>query len=250
MTMLEDEVAEDETVMIAAPDFARRRLRAKLRRLRPFLYAGLVLVLAVVGTWLVAFSSVLAVRGVDVSGNTSVSSARIARLAQAPVGTPLARADLAPIQARLEAIPSIRSVVVSRSWPHTIKIVVTERTPVAVVSRGAGLQAVDASGVLFGHYAKKPAGLPLVNTSPSVRADALAEVARVVSSLRPDIAAKVKHVDVETVDKISLEMADGVEVVWGSAAESEQKAEVLVVLLAQKKVGQIDVSVPGRPTTR
>jgi len=36
---------------------------------------------------------------------------------------------------------------------------------------------------------------------------------------------------------------------WGSAEHSAQKAEVLAVLL-QQKAREIDVSVPGRPTTR
>jgi cell division protein FtsQ len=36
---------------------------------------------------------------------------------------------------------------------------------------------------------------------------------------------------------------------WGSAEDSAQKAEVLAVLL-DRDAKQIDVSVPGRPTTR
>jgi cell division protein FtsQ len=246
--------ADDETAVVAVPavtqkQFARRRFRARLRRSRPLLYGALVVVGVLVGTWLVYFSSAVAVRGVQVTGNSSIAAARIERLAQAPVGRPLARVDLAAIQARVEALPAVGSAEVSRSWPHTIKIAITERVPVAVVDRGAGLQAIDASGVLFGHYAHRPASLPLVKTAPDVKADALAEVAKVVAALRPDIAAKVEHVDVETVDKISLSMTGGVDVVWGSAAGSVDKAKVLAILLKQK-VHQIDVSVPGRPTTR
>lgn len=239
---------EDETVLIAAPDFARRRFVARLRRRRPVLIAALVLVLAAIGVWLVWFSSVVTVHGIDVTGNTSISEARIAQVAQAPIGRPLVSADLAAIQARIEGLPAVKSATVSRSWPHTIHIEVVERIPVAVVSRGAGLQAVDADGVLFGHYTSKPDGLPLVRTAPDVKADALAEAARVVGSLRPDIAAQVASLDVKTVDQITLRMTGGVTVLWGSADSSTQKAEVLAVLLKQK-VHHIDVSVPGRPTT-
>jgi cell division protein FtsQ len=244
---------EDETVLISAPDFARRRVRARLRGrirgLRPLWVAVLVLIAALVGIWLVYFSSFVAVRGVEVSGNTTISRAEIVSVAQAPIGRPLARVDLAAIQARVESLPAVGSASVSRSWPHTIHIAIVERIPVAVVSRGAGLQAVDASGVLFGHYGTRPAGLPLVRTAPDVRADALAEVAKVVGSLRPDIAARVAFIDVQTIDAITLRMKNGVTVLWGSADSSEQKAEVLAVLLKQR-VHDIDVSVPGRPTTR
>ena len=88
-----------------------------------------------------------------------------------------------------------------------------------------------------------------MQTSADVKSEALAEAARVVSSLRPDIAAKVDRVDVATVDRIQLQLAGGRTVMWGSAEDSAQKAAVLAVLLEQK-VDQIDVSVPGRPTTR
>ena len=239
----------EETVTVAGRDFTRRRWRHRLRRLRPFLYAALVLLLAGAAVWTVYFSSVLAVRDVSVRGSTTVSSVRVEAVARAPLGRQLARVDLGAIQARVETIPAVRSVSVSRSWPHTVAIRITERTPVAVVDRGAGLQAVDEDGVLFGSYAHRPADLPLLQTAPDVKAEALAEAARVVTSLRPDIKAKVQRVDVETVDRIRLLLGDGRTVMWGSAQDSAQKAEVLAVLLEQK-ASEIDVSVPGRPTTR
>lgn len=240
---------EELTVTLAGRDFARRRWSRRLRRLRPFLYAALLLVLVGGGIWLVWFSSVVTVRDVSVTGTTTISPVRVEAVARAPIGRQLARVDLAAIQARVETIPAVRSVSVSRSWPHTIAIAVTERTPVAVVDRGAGLQAVDEDGVLFGRYPQQPADLPLVQTAPDVKSDALAEAARVVTSLRPDIRALVDRVDVETIDRIRLRLTGGRVVMWGSAEESAQKAEVLAVLLHQK-AQEIDVSVPGRPTTR
>ena len=62
------------------------------------------------------------------------------------------------------------------------------------------------------------------------------------------LVAQVDHVEVVTVDQISLELKNGKTVRWGSAAQSEEKAQVLVALLRQD--AQVyDVSVPGTPTT-
>src|SRR4051794_8435140 len=177
-------LTDEETVTIAARDFARRRWLQRLRRVRPLLYAALVLLVVGGGTWLVFFSSVVTVRDVSVRGNKTMSSIRVEAVAKAPIGKQLARVDLAAIQARVESLPAVKSVSVSRSWPHTIAISITERTPVAVVDRGAGLQAVDEDGVLFGSYAHQPADLPLIGTAPDVKAEALAEAAHVVTSLR------------------------------------------------------------------
>jgi cell division protein FtsQ len=240
---------EEETVTIAGRDFVRRRWSQRLRRLRPFLYAALVLVLAGTGVWLLLFSSVLTVRDVSVTGTRTISSVRVESVAKAPIGDQLARADLDAIRARVETIPAVKSVSISRSWPHTIAIAVTERTPVAVVDRGAGLQAVDDAGVLFGSYPRKPDDLPLMETAADVKSESLAEAARVVTSLRPDILALVERIEVESVDRIRLRLDGGRTVMWGSAEDSAQKADVLAVLL-ERDAREIDVSVPGRPTTR
>lgn len=247
----------DETTVVvrasvSAPDFAQRRFRSRLRRLRPVLYAALALVLVLTGVWFLYFSSALSVRGVEVTGNSAVSTKRIERVAKVPLGSALVRADLAAVQARVEAIAAVRSATVSRAWPHDVRIAVTERVPVAVVARGTGtteLQAVDETGALFGKYATKPDDLPLVRTPLDVTAAALAESAKVVTALRSDIAARVRDVAVETVDRIVLHLSGGTTVMWGSAADSDEKAEVLAVLL-KEKFSQIDVSVPGRPTGR
>jgi cell division protein FtsQ len=240
---------EEETVTIAGRDFTRRRWNRRLRRLRPFLYAALVLGLLATGVWLLLFSSVLTVREVSVTGDRTINPARVKAVAKAPMGQQLARADLDAVRARVETIPAVKSASVSRSWPHTVAIAITERIPVAVVDRGGGLQAVDDQGVLFGSYPRKPADLPLLETAPDVKAEALAEAARVVMSLRPDIQLLVDRVEVQSVDRIELRLDGGRTVMWGSAEQSGQKAEVLAVLLG-RDVQQIDVSVPGRPTTR
>lgn len=249
-------MTDEKTAPVASPDFHRRRWTSRLRRWRPFLVAALALALVVTGIWLVFYSSVVSVRGVEVVGNQRVSARLIENAARAPIGTPLARADLSAVQARVEAIPAVKSVSVSRSWLHTIRIEVTERTPVAVVTRdpgvpGAVLQAVDLDGVLFGSYPSRPAHLPLIRTGPAVTADVLSEAAKVVTSLRPDIAAKVRYVDLTSIDDITLQLIRGPKVLWGSAEDSGEKAQVLAVLLTKVKrsVQQIDVRTPGRPTT-
>lgn len=250
MTVTEDQLAGEDTAVVATPNFGRRRFLRRIRKWRRFLIAGLALVLAITAGWLLYFSSVVDARGIEVTGNSRVPTSRIEKVAAVPIGRPLVRVDLAAIKARVEAIHAVKSVEVSRTWPHTIAIEIVERVPVAVVSRGTTLQALDENGVLFGKYATPPDDLPLVRTPPDVQAAALAEAARVVASLRADVADRVQVIDVETVDRINLELTKGVTVQWGSAEGSEDKAKVLVLLLKQKNVRVIDVSVPGRPTTR
>jgi len=240
---------DEETVRIARRDFRRRRNAGRWRRVRLVVLALLVVAAVSASVWVVFFSSYVTARDVSVTGTSSLADRRIERAADVPPGTPLARLDLGAIRSRVEGITSVKSAEVSRSWPHTVHIAVTERSPVAVINLGNGLEALDQDGALFGHYAARPKRLPLVTAPPDVAEEALAEGGRVIGSLPAEIAGRVDTVEIASVDKIQLVLGNGRRVLWGSADDSGQKAEVLAVLL-RRPGQQIDVSVPARPTTR
>jgi len=240
---------DEETVRIARKDFRRRRHAGRWRRVRLVALALLLVAAVSASVWLVFFSSYVTAEGVEVTGTATLADRRVERAADVPIGTPLARVDLDAIRARVESIAAVKSADVSRSWPHGVQIAVTERTAVAVIDQGEGLRALDEDGVLFGRYDSRPRRTPLVNAPPDTTDEALVEAGRVIGSLPVGIAGRVDTVEVSSVDKIELVLGNGRRVLWGSAEDSGQKAEVLAVML--KRPGQqIDVSVPGRPTTR
>jgi cell division protein FtsQ len=240
---------DEDTVRLVRGRFARRQWTRRWLAWRRLLLVVLAVALAAGLVWLFYFSSVLAVAGATVSGAPGADALQVRRAAQVPVGTPLAAADLGAVTARVERLPIVKSADVSRSWPDRVRIDVTERTPVALVARGGAYSAVDEHGVLFRRYARRPAGLPVVRMGPRAQSDALAEAAQVASVLPEDIVAKVAHLNVRTVDSITLHLHNGREILWGSADSSADKARVLAVLLRQR-AAFYDVSVPEQPVIR
>ena len=101
-------------------------------------------------------------------------------------------------------------------------LVVTERTPIAVIDQGSGLKSLDSEGVLFGSYRARPKGLPLVKTEPAPPRGPR-RGRPVISALPPRIAAQVATVDVSSVDKIELVLRSGRRVLWGSAEDSRTR---------------------------
>ncbi|WP_406022756.1 FtsQ-type POTRA domain-containing protein [Nocardioides sp. NBC_00850] len=242
----------DPATLKSRKAFARRQWRRRWLAWRYLIVGTLVIALLLGGIWAVYFSTWLQVKGTSVHGSMKMTSAKqVVEFAAVPVGEPLATADLEAVQVRvLNGLPMVRSVNVSREWPDKIRVDVTERTPVAVVSIGGRLRALDETGTVFWDYKKAPRGLPMVNTVTGTNSDALREAAAVASALPADLAKTVDHVEVTTVDSISLELRNDKRVVWGSSAQSDTKADVLVALMkAEPDVARYDVSVPGQPVT-
>lgn len=142
---MDDEPLEHEGEEEHAP-------RLRLSRRGIAVLSGLVALLLAACGWLVFFSSVLDVRTVSVQGlKADKLTVDQVREAIGPVQHgPLARVDLDAVRRRVQAIPRVAKVEVWRGWPHTLRVKVTERQPVAAV-RGADGQftQVDAGGVSF-----------------------------------------------------------------------------------------------------
>jgi cell division protein FtsQ len=233
----------------------RRRFARRQWRRRWLAWKYVVSVLAVVllvggGLYTVYLSDALAVDGVEVTGQTTLSDDDVRAVARVPLGEPLARVDLDAIRTRLQGLAVVRSVEVTRQWPHEVRIAIEERTAVAVVEIAGSLRGLDRDGVVFGELKTAPPGLPRVRTSSETSGEALREAALVVAALPADLAGRVDHVEVRTVDSITLELRGGREVRWGSSAQSDEKARVLEQLLRQDAEEYYDVSVPGNPTLK
>jgi cell division protein FtsQ len=243
------EPAVDRATRRSRRRFARRQWRRRWLAWRYLLV--LVVVLAIVGGGIYAvwFSQWLAVEKIDVSGEQTVQQKDIVARSGIDEGEPLVKVDLAAAERRIGSLAVIKSVSVTRQWPHGVLISIEERVAIAVVQIGGTLRGMDADGVVFRDYKKAPPGLPRVETSIGTTSAALKEAAKVVAALPQSLSLIVDHVQVTTVDQISLVLKDGRTVVWGSADQSDTKADVLAVLLSTVQASQYDVSVPSKPTT-
>jgi cell division protein FtsQ len=209
-----------------------------------------VALVAALGTWLVAFSSVFGVRTVEVRGTHTLSTAHVRAVAAVTHGTPLVRLDTDHIRTRVEALPDVASARVTTSFPSTVIITVSERVAVGVVKGDGGYLLVDRTGAQFRRLAKRPDRLPLFVVPSGSRARSTGEaVAEVAAALPERIRARIASVQALDPQTITLLMNDGRVVRWGSADRSADKARILPVLL-ERPGSQFDVTDPDQPFTR
>ncbi|MEV6160466.1 FtsQ-type POTRA domain-containing protein [Streptomyces sp. NPDC052052] len=245
---------QDPSARSSRPSPEGRRLSGRRRLI---VIGALVLLLGAGLVWVLYGSSWLRTEQVRITGVDVLKPAEVETAAQVPIGAPLISVDTDAIADRLRRkLPRIDSVDVVRSWPHGIRLEVTERQPVLLMKKGAQFIEVDAKGVRFATVATSPGHVPLLELKPdrsaSLRrfgsARLVREAVRVAGLLPAGVAKDTEVVRVTSYDSISLELTRGRTVVWGSGEESSVKAKVLTALMkASPKAGHFDVSAPTAP---
>jgi cell division protein FtsQ len=227
-------------------DFTAYRAN-RLRKKIWLFVVSVTAILAGVLVWLVWFSSVFAVKDVQVIASTGVilSADQVAQVqdkANIPLNQPIARLDTDSSAQAIVNLPWVSSVEVRRGWPNEVVVALVPRIPLARVAGQGQSQGVDAQGIVFD--SPNLDGLPLIEAAGAP----LVSAVEVVSQLPANLAQKVVRVRAQSIDSVELDLKSGSVVRWGSADEPEFKAAVLEALLSLR--AQVyDVSAPELPTT-
>ena len=234
----------------------RNRRHAARRRRAAVLVAG-VLVLALLG-WGLWSGPLLAVRSVQVDGARTLPADLVREAAGIEDGRSLLRVDVDAARAAVAELPQVESVTVTRGWPSRVVITLVERTPLAVVGEAGRRSLLDERGVLFDTVTgEPPAGVvPLRVADPGPDDEATAAALAAIGALPRAVREEVAQVSAEDAETVVLTLADGTVVRWGSAEESDTKAEILGALLDQlaaetlEPAEEIDLSVPKAVVVR
>ncbi|MBT0771087.1 FtsQ-type POTRA domain-containing protein [Kineosporia sp. J2-2] len=258
----------------SAQRFAARARRRRLRRTMTVLSAMMVLA---GGGWLAFLSPWAKVERVEVSGLDRISESQVRDVAETEIGHSMLLARTADITAQVEKLRLVKDVTVSRSWPGTIAVDVTEREPVAALpseqvaanSHGTGsgdaatgtakpvqmVQLVDDDGVVIETVpaADAPAALPRIQVTLGEKrsVENLRGTLAVLNGLPENLSSRLRSIGTSSPDGIWLKLRltgnRTVTVQWGDSEQGDQKARVLTALLKQK-AKTYDVRAPEMPT--
>lgn len=141
---------------------------------------------------------------------------------------------------------------VRRGWPRTVEIDISVREPAATLQDGDTWWSVDDEGVVFGASATRNAELiELVADPGSEVGQVSARVAaiEVLAGLPEEVTSQLAAVEAPSEAAIELVLTDERRVLWGTAAETARKAEVLGVLMAEvPDASSYNVSAPDFPS--
>jgi cell division protein FtsQ len=188
---------------------------------------------------------------IEVYGAAEPRAAQVRLATGVTAGTALLAVDTDAAARRVSAVvPQVGRVEVTRGWPGTLTVTVTERTAVAVAASGTGPMLVDATGLAYEPAGRPPPALPRLAVARVAPGDPGTSAAlATLAALPPSVRQRVEVVEVSGPSSVTLRLAGGKQVRWGSPDDSARKAAVLEVLLSQRG-DSYDVSAPDLPTVR
>jgi len=224
------------------------------RRLRIMLATAGVVVF-IVGTVTLLHSPVLRVEHVRVTGARRTSTAAILRATRLDRHPLMVEVDGAALARRTEALPWVARAHASRDWPQTVRLVVIERTPAALVPANGGTAVLDATGRVLDVETNPPPGLPKLVGVPgagapgSVVPDGDRAVLSVASAMPPALVARAPEVAMAD-GEIQLHVVPSGVVRFGPADHVAEKLQAVSTILARadlRGLRVIDVRVPNAP---
>jgi cell division protein FtsQ len=228
----------------------------------------ILLIGSIAGTsYLLGWSSFLAVKAVEIEGTESTSvilRALKSKDIEPSVGQKLARVEIRSIKKVLSDLDWIATADVSRNWlAKAIQIRVSERVAVArALTDSNSMVNFDSDGLIFNPTSKKQLTgqelLPLVSTAGDSGKD-LEAVALLLKKIPPDLAYLVADLDQISVTKAGYILmstrfnSQAVRINWGSIDQIDQKFSVLTALLKlpeNQGIKQVDLSEPKAPIVK
>jgi len=209
----------------------------------------LLLVLATI------FTPILAVEKIEVSGIKRLKEKSIINALKSQVGKPLPLVSAADISTSLKTFALIESFSIISLPPHTLRVQISERQPIGIISVGGTKYLYDPAGVRIGisnGYEKLPVIWIEGEPGSSKQFDSAIDV---LMALPAKLLAQVSEINAKSKDDVSLTLRGyaGQRIIWGDGSNSVLKSKVLDALIAnQKKTDRVtfDVSSPSAPVVR
>ena len=238
-------------------------LAARVRRRRRILGWALAALALAAGVAYLVRTPLFGLSAVRVEGTQAVARDEVLAASQVRIGEPYLGLDLAAIRARVAALPRVAALRLTRDYPSSLRIAVTERPAVASVSTGGIYWLVAADGTVLDSAGQRPTDLPYVAGVPlpaGVAAGSrlppgneLANALTALGGMDRRLERQVAGVDARTLDSLEFTLEDGTRVQYGLAVDQPAKdAAVLLVRRTLKREGReaqrIDVRNPSAPT--
>ena len=201
------------------------------------------------------FTPLLAVEKLEVTGTHRIDHKTILKALSGQVGVPLPMVNADEIAKDLAPFALVDTFAVVSLPPHTLRIAITERQPICIVTVAGVDYLYDPAGVRIGTVGANdnyPRIAIVGDPKGSVEYTAAIDV---LLSLPANLLGQIATVDAKSKDDVSMRLRGnaGQRIVWGDGSQSVLKSKVLAALIKNQKKSDyvtFDVSSPTAPVVR
>ncbi|AMO92536.1 cell division FtsQ family protein [Corynebacterium simulans] len=201
-----------------------------------------VVVLAAVAVWMFP---VFKVSSFEVQGISHVDAAQVEEASGVAKGENLVRVDARAAASGVARLPWVKSATVSRSFPSTLSVEVTEHEAVAFRDKN---KLIDAEGEEFAEDTP-PEGAVEITGSAEPGSEEMSDAVEVVAALPQPLRAQVKSLEAKNAYSMTFHLKDDRSVFWGASEDNANKALAFETVLKMEG-GQWNISNPELVTTK
>ena len=220
---------------------------------------GGVLIAAAIITLYTPWLGLFNLRVIVVRGNRHITPEEIARVSGLGSGGPLARLPVHRAAQALETIPWVKQAKVMRIYPHTVRITIEERTPIAAIATGNGTYLIiGEDGVVVDKKRVNAVTLPVVTGASLTQLAPGGHIQdkRIIAALAQMYSARLipdpfNRVDFSAPAAVKLTSTGGVVVQLGELSGISSRISELIALLPTIDLGHyrsIDLRFGGEAT--
>lgn len=237
-----------------SPEAKRFVSATRRRRIISLSFVGSfgLLILLILATM---FTPLLAVEKLEVTGTKRINNKTVLKALEKQIGVPLPMVNASSIADALAPFSLVDSFSVVSLPPHTLRIAITERQPICIVTVAGVDYLYDPAGIRVGNVGNSD-NYPRIAIvgDPKGSAEFTAAI-DVLLALPADLLGRIATVDAKSKDDVSMRLRGnaGQRIVWGDGSQSVLKSKVLAALIKnQKKTDYVtfDVSSPTAPVVR
>lgn len=238
---------------------AKRKKKSTVARLRPFWF--LILIVAIVaglGGYYAATWPGFFPKHVTIAGNHVVSSEEIAARARIASDANVWLQSMRAATARIDAIPYVKTAVIHRSLPASVRITVSERSPFAELRYGPDAALVDRDMRVLGQP-DGPDALPVfrLKTGTLPPAGAFVKDSSAIRLRDDDVTLASAHLVVRSLSydafgDLVATTHGGIRLLLGSDSDLQKKTVLIGPILSQvaaggRPIAEVDLRAPKTP---
>lgn len=222
-------------------------MKKRAKRRTPAIIAGLVAIVAIIAVSAYLFP-ILKVSEIKVEGATHADTQQVATATGIDQGENMVRIDTGQAARNVSGVPWVEKVTVSRSWPNTVRVEITEHQSVGYIKDGGDVLAVNTHGHVFLRGVKPEGAVEFDGVDPQ-DTKAIQSVSEAITALKPEVRGQLERVKADNAEAIEMFFREDRRVFWGSSDRASEKAEATRVVL-KREGKRWNVSNPAMPTLR